>query len=99
VFEAKFEDFEDSGSVSKERFRSGSIRSRSGDEWRILGMHKNDNDADLHTQSIAMRISEAAVQFEKDHYASIRDYNFLRGQLVLMHNSQVEMSLNSKMQP
>jgi hypothetical protein len=54
--EVKFEDFEEFGMVSKERFRSGSIRSRSGDEWRILGMYKNDNDADLHTQSIAMRI-------------------------------------------
>jgi hypothetical protein len=57
VFEAKFEEFEDFGRVSKERFHSNSIRSRSGDEWRILEMYKSDNDADLHTQSIAMRIT------------------------------------------
>jgi hypothetical protein len=57
VFEAKFEELEDFGRVSKERFRLDSIRSCSGDEWRILEMYKSDNNADLHTQSIAMHIS------------------------------------------
>jgi hypothetical protein len=57
VSEAKFEDFEDFGMVSRERFRLGLIRSNSGDKWWILEMYKSDNDADLHTQSIAMRIN------------------------------------------
>jgi hypothetical protein len=56
---AKFEEFEDFRRVSKERFRSGLIRSCLGDKWQILEMYKSDNDADLHTQSIAMCISGA----------------------------------------
>jgi hypothetical protein len=54
---AKFEELEDFGRVLKERFCSDSIRSRLGDERWILEMYKSDNDADLHTQSIAMHIN------------------------------------------
>jgi hypothetical protein len=57
VSEAKFEDFEYFGRISKEGFHSDSIRSHSGDEWQILEMYKSVNDADLHTQSIAMHIT------------------------------------------
>jgi hypothetical protein len=55
--EAKFEEFEDFRRVLKERFHLDSIRSRLGDKWQILEMYKSDNNADLHTQSIAMHIS------------------------------------------
>ena len=42
---------------------------------------------------------DAAVQFEKRHNATIRDFNFQKGDLVLMRNTAIEKSLNRKMHP
>ncbi len=36
-------------------------------------------------------------KFEKDHKYSIRDFNFQKGDLVLMCNTQIEKALNRKM--
>jgi hypothetical protein len=69
--EAKFKEFEDFGRVSKEKFHSDSIRSCLGDEWWILEMYKSDNDADLHTQSIAMHITGSS---ESCPWAALADY-------------------------
>jgi hypothetical protein len=40
---------------------------------------------------------KAAIQFEKDHAHSIRDYNFKMGDLVLIRNTAIEKALNRKM--
>ena len=41
---------------------------------------------------------KVAIQFEKDHAHTIRDYNFKSGDLVLIRNSAIEKALNWKMQ-
>ena len=39
----------------------------------------------------------AAIHFEKKHFRTIINYMFKRGDLVLMHNTRIEKSLNKKM--
>jgi hypothetical protein len=40
---------------------------------------------------------KAAIRFERDHAATIRDFNFSRGDLVLVQNTAIEKALNRKM--
>jgi hypothetical protein len=40
---------------------------------------------------------KAARRFEQDHLCTLKDFNFQRGSLVLMRNTQIEKSLNTKM--
>ena len=40
---------------------------------------------------------EAAKRFELVHQRTIRDYDFAKGDLVLLRNTQIEKSLNRKM--
>ena len=42
---------------------------------------------------------KAALRFEKAHSRTIRNFNFQRGDLVLMRNTAIEKSLNRKMRP
>ena len=42
---------------------------------------------------------KAASRFEKEHKVTIKNYNFKCSNLVLLHNSQIKMALNTKMQP
>jgi hypothetical protein len=54
--------------------------------------------AALHSKVMDERI-QAAVKFERDHIATIRDFDFKRGDLVLIRNTAVEKALNRKMRP
>jgi hypothetical protein len=66
---------------------------------RAITLQKRSEDlAELYTKVFEAR-REAAIRFEKEHYATIKNYDFKRGDLVLQRNSQIEMSLNRKMQP
>jgi hypothetical protein len=40
---------------------------------------------------------KAARRFEQDHLRTLKDFDFQRGSLVLMRNTQIEKSLNKKM--
>jgi hypothetical protein len=40
---------------------------------------------------------KAARRFEEQHLHTLKDFDFPRGSLVLMHNTQIEKSLNKKM--
>jgi hypothetical protein len=40
---------------------------------------------------------KAARQFEQEHFRTLKDFDFQRGSLVLMCNTQIEKSLNKKM--
>ena len=40
---------------------------------------------------------QAAVQFEREHSATMRNFNFGCGDLVLVHNTAIEKALNRKM--
>jgi Integrase zinc binding domain/RNase H-like domain found in reverse transcriptase len=50
----------------------------------------------LHSKVMAARI-QAAVRFEREHSATVRDFNFSRGDLVLVRNTAIEKALNRKM--
>ena len=41
----------------------------------------------------------AAICFEKKHFQTIGNYAFERGDLVLVHNTKIEKSLDKKMKP
>jgi hypothetical protein len=42
---------------------------------------------------------QAAVHFKRTHSATICDFNFQHGNLVLVHNIAIEKALNCKMHP
>jgi hypothetical protein len=42
---------------------------------------------------------QAAMRFEREHAATIRDFDFHRGDLVLIRNTAIEKALNRKMRP
>ena len=42
---------------------------------------------------------QVALHFEQEHQATIKDFNFARGRLVLVRNTAIEKSLNCKMRP
>ena len=52
----------------------------------------------LHSKVHSARL-QAAVHFENDHAKNIKDFNFKRGDLVLVRNTKIEKSLNRKMRP
>ena len=52
----------------------------------------------LHSKVMSARL-QAAIRFERDHIATIRDFNFQKGDLVLVRNTAIEKALNRKMRP
>jgi len=50
----------------------------------------------LHSRVMAARLN-AAVRFEREHAATIRDFDFRKGDLVLVRNTAIEKALNRKM--
>jgi len=42
---------------------------------------------------------QVAIRFEWDHVATIHNFNFQKGDLVLVRNIAIEKSLNHKMRP
>ena len=66
---------------------------------RAIALQKRSTDLSvLHSKVFAARIA-AAKRFEEEHQRTIRQYNFEKGDLVLMRNTQIEKSLNRKMRP
>ena len=51
----------------------------------------------LHSKVMAARV-QAAGQFEREHSVTVQDFNFGRGDLVLVCNTAIEKALNRKMQ-
>jgi hypothetical protein len=50
----------------------------------------------LHSRVMATRLT-AAIRFKRDHAATICDFNFSQGDLVLVRNTVIEKALNHKM--
>ncbi|THH07692.1 hypothetical protein EW146_g9240 [Bondarzewia mesenterica] len=66
---------------------------------RAIALQKcKSNLAALHSKVYEARI-QAAMKFECDHIATIHDFDFQPGSLVLMRYSVIEKSLNRKMRP
>ena len=66
---------------------------------RAIALQKRRSQlAQLHDKVYSARL-EAARRFERDHSASIKDYDFKLGNLVLIRNTAIEKALNRKMRP
>jgi len=66
---------------------------------RVLDLQKRGQDLHkLHQLVSKARIMEG-VRFQERHKRTIHEFNFTRGNLVLMRNTKVEKSLNRKMRP
>jgi hypothetical protein len=66
---------------------------------RAIALQKRSEDINkLYSKVLKDRL-DAAVRFEKKHRHTIRDFNFQRGDLVLIRNTQIEKALNRKMKP
>ena len=66
---------------------------------RAIALQKREQDLlALHERVHRARL-RAAIVFEQKHAKTIRDFNFRKGNLVLIRNTQVESSLNRKMKP
>jgi hypothetical protein len=64
---------------------------------RAVALQKRSEDlARLHSTVYAARI-RAAKKFEKKHAITMKDYNFQKGDLVLVRNTAIEKNLNRKM--
>jgi hypothetical protein len=66
---------------------------------RAIALQKRHSHlAALHSKVMSARV-QAAVRFERDHASTIRDFDFQRGDLVLIRNTAIEKALNRKMRP
>ena len=66
---------------------------------QAIDLQRCQEDLDrLHDKVLNAR-QQAVVRFEHNHLATIHDYNFHRGDLVLMRNTQIEVTHNKKMRP
>ena len=66
---------------------------------RAIALQKRQEDlARLKARDHKAR-NRAAVRFEREHSTTIRDFDFKRGDLVLIRNTAIEKALNRKMRP
>ena len=66
---------------------------------RAIDLQKRHSDLEtLHSKVYKARL-DAAKRFEKTHATTIRDFDFKKGDLVLVRNTKVKKSLNHKMRP
>jgi len=66
---------------------------------RAIALQKRASDLEKLHSSVFNTRRRAALKFERIHLRTIRDYDFKRGNLVLMRNTKIEKSLNRKMRP
>ncbi|CDO78216.1 hypothetical protein BN946_scf184887.g4 [Trametes cinnabarina] len=66
---------------------------------RAIKLQKRHDQLSLLKSRVYQARIEAAKKFERDHPATIRDFDFKPGSLVLMRHTQIEKSLNRKMRP
>ncbi|KNZ72276.1 hypothetical protein J132_04070 [Termitomyces sp. J132] len=66
---------------------------------RAIDLQHRQEDLDhLHSQVLSAR-RLAAIRFKTEHAATICNYNFKTGDLVLMRNTRIEITHNKKMKP
>lgn len=66
---------------------------------RAIALQKRRDQVSRIRSKVYEARREAARRFESDHRYTIRDFNFQRGDLVLIRNTAIEKSLNRKMRP
>jgi len=67
-------------------------------QWAITLQKCSEDLSKLYSKVYKAR-RKAAIRFEKTHTRTIRNFNFKRGDLVLIHNTVIEKALNRKMWP
>src|SRR5215475_7121773 len=66
---------------------------------RAIDLQKRSEDLErIHSKVYKARL-DAAIEFQKKYRHTIHDFNFERGDLVLLRNTTVEKALNRKMRP
>jgi hypothetical protein len=64
---------------------------------RAIALQKRREDLSrIHSKVLQAR-RDAAIRFEKEHAASVKDFDFQLGDLVLIRNTAIEKALNRKM--
>jgi hypothetical protein len=66
---------------------------------RAIALQKRSHDLEILYSRVYSARLEAAKCFEEVHQRTVKDYDFERGDLVLMRNTQIEKALNRKMRP
>jgi len=67
--------------------------------WRAMALQKRPKQLEELQQRVHVSHLTAAIPFERKHFQTITNYMFEWGDLVLMHNTRIEKSLNKKMKP
>ena len=66
---------------------------------RAITLQKRQEDLAQLKARVHLARNKAALRFERINGAKIRDFDFKRGDLVLMRNTAIEKALNRKMRP
>src|ERR1700677_3390659 len=64
-----------------------------------IALQKRSEDVEKLYSKVYHAHLKAAIRFEKSHAKTICNFNFKRGDLILMHNTKIEKWLNRKMRP
>jgi hypothetical protein len=64
---------------------------------RAVALQKRQEDLTRIHSNVLRARREAAVRFEAEHTATIKDYDFKQGDLILIRNTAIEKALNRKM--
>jgi hypothetical protein len=64
---------------------------------RAIAFQKCSADVNQLYSKVYQARLKAARRFEQEHLRTLKDFDFQRGSLVLMRNTQIEKSLNKKM--
>jgi hypothetical protein len=64
---------------------------------RAIALQKRADDLSQLCDRVHGHRNRTAIKFEKDHAATIRDFDFKAGMLVLIRNTAIEKALNRKM--
>lgn len=67
--------------------------------FRAKALAKHRQHVDAMRERVDTHKMDAVLRYEEEHQNTIKDYNFIPGDLVLVRNTLVEKSLNKKMKP
>jgi len=66
---------------------------------RAIALQKRADDISQIYSKVYNARKKAALRFEQKHATTLRDFNFARGDLVLVRNTAIKKALNRKMRP
>ena len=66
---------------------------------RAIALQKRQEDLARLKERIHVACNRAVIHFEQDHSATVRNFDFSHGDLVLVRNTAIEKALNRKMRP